>query len=69
MSDYSEIWEEMHKDQISKEEKANKCRKELAKTLRADQMVGLMFGVFLKQLSDTEVIKIYENLFERGEVK
>lgn len=69
MSDYSEIWEEMHKDQISKEEKANKCRKELAETLRADQMIGLMFGVFLKQLSDTEVIKIYENLFERGEVK
>ena len=66
MSDYSEIWNELHKDQISKENKAEKCRKELTKTLRTDQMIGLMFGVFLKHLPDTEVIRIYENMFDKG---
>lgn len=63
MSDYSEIWNELHKDRIIKQEKARKCREELVKTLRTDQMIGIMFGVFLKQLPDTEVIRIYENLF------
>ena len=66
MSDYSEIWSELHKDQIAKEEEAAKCRKELAVTLRTDQMIGLMFGVFLKRLPDTEVIRIYENMFDKG---
>lgn len=65
MSDYSEIWNELHKDQITKEEKAAKCRKKLAETLRTDQMIGLMFGVFLKRLPDTEVIRIYENMFDK----
>ena len=69
MSDYSEIWNELHKDQISKENKAGKCRKELAKTLSTDQMIGLMFGMFLRGLPDYEVIEIYENLFGKGEIK
>ena len=69
MSDYSEIWNELHKDQISKENKADKCRKELAKTLNTDQMIGLMFGMFLRGLPDHEVIEIYENLFGKGEIK
>ena len=43
MSDYSEIWNELHKDQISKENKADKYRKELAKTLNTDQMIGLRY--------------------------
>lgn len=65
MSGYSEIWEEMHKDKIEQERKAKMCREELAR-LSPEEMIKLIFTTMLKEMRDSEVIELYNNLPPRG---
>lgn len=59
MSDYSEIWEEMHRGKIEQEKKAEMCRKKIAKKLSVEEMVRLIFMRFLREIPDYEIIELY----------
>lgn len=61
MSDYSEIWEEMHRGKIEQEKKAEMCREKLV-GLSPEEMIKLIFVTMLKEMKDSEVIEIYNNL-------
>lgn len=60
MSDYSEVWEEMHEDQIKMEHKADKCKSVLMDNLSSDDMIRLMFAGYLKTLSNDYIIELYD---------
>lgn len=60
MSDYSEVWEEMHEDQIKMEHKADKCKSALLDNLSSDDMIKLMFAGYLKTLPNNYIIKLYD---------
>lgn len=60
MSDYSEVWEEMHEDQIKMEHKADKCKSVLMNNLSSDDMIRLMFAGYLKTLSNNYIIELHD---------
>ena len=60
MSDYSEVWEEMHEDQIKMEHKADKCKSVLMDNLSSDDMIRLMFAGYLKTLSNNYIIELHD---------
>ena len=60
MSDYSEVWEEMHEDQIKMGHKADQCKKVLINDLSADDMIKLMFTGYLNTLSNSNIVKLYD---------
>lgn len=60
MSDYSEVWEEMHEDQIKMEHKADKCKSALLDNLSSDDMIKLMFAGYLKTLPNNYIIKLHD---------
>lgn len=61
MSDYSEAWEDLNKDRIKLEHKADQCKKVLINELSSDDMIRLMFAGYLKTLSNNYIIKLYDN--------
>ena len=61
MSDYSEVWEEMHEDQIKMEHKADKCKSVLMDNLSSDDMIRIMFTSYLKTVSNNDIIKLHDN--------
>lgn len=61
MSDYSEVWEEMHEDQIKMDHKADKCKSVLMDNLSSDDMIRIMFTSYLKTVSNNDIIKLHDN--------
>lgn len=60
MSDYSEVWEEMHEDQIKMEHKVDKCKLALMDNLSLNAMIRLMFVGYLKTLPNNYIIKLHD---------
>lgn len=60
MSDYSEVWEDMHEDEIKMEHKADKCKSVLMDNLSSDDMIRLMFAGYLKTLSNNYIIELHD---------
>lgn len=60
MSDYSEVWEEMHEDQIKMEHKADQCKKVLINDLSSAEMIRLMFTGYLNTLSNSNIVELYD---------
>ena len=60
MSDYSEVWEEMHEDQIKMEHKADQCKKVLINDLNSAEMIRLMFTGYLNTLSNNYILELYD---------
>ena len=60
MSDYSEVWEEMHEDQIKMEHKVDKCKLALMDNLSLNDMIRLMFVGYLKTLPNNYIIKLHD---------
>ena len=67
MSDYSEVWEEMHEDQIKMEHKADQCKKALINNLSSDDMIRIMFTSYLKTVSNNDMIKLHDNFIPADE--
>ena len=60
MSDYSEVWEEMHEDEIKMEHKADISKSVLIDNLSSDDMIRLMFAGYLKTLSNNYIIELHD---------
>lgn len=60
MSDYSEVWEEMHEDKIKMEHNADKCKSVLIDNLSSDDMIKLMFAGYLNTLSNNYIIELHD---------
>lgn len=67
MSDYSEVWEEMHEDQIKMEHKADQCKKALIDNLSSDEMIRIMFTSYLKTVSNNDIFKLHDNFIPADE--
>jgi len=67
MSDYSEVWEDMHEDQIKLEHKADQCKKDLIDNLSSDEMIRIMFTSYLKTVSNNDMIKLHDNFIAADE--
>lgn len=67
MSDYSEVWEDTHEDQIKLEHKANQCKKDLIDNLSSAEMIRLMFTGYLNTLPNNYIIKLYDMFIANGD--
>lgn len=67
MSDYSEVWEDTHEDQIKLEHKADQCKKALIDNLSSDEMIRIMFTSYLKTVSNSDMIKLHDNFIAADE--
>lgn len=67
MSDYSEVWEDMHEDQIKLEHKADQCKKALIDNLSSDEMIRIMFTSYLKTVSNNDIFKLHDNFIPADE--
>lgn len=67
MSDYSEVWEDMHEDQIKLEHKADQCKKDLIDNLSSDEMIRIMFTSYLNTASNNDIIKLHDNFIPADE--
>ena len=67
MSDYSEVWEEMHEDQIKIEHKADKYKSALMDNLSSDDMIKLMFTGYLNTLPNNYIIKLHDMFIANGD--
>ena len=67
MSDYSEVWEEMHEDQIKLDHKAHQCKEALIDNLSSDEMIRIMFTSYLKTVSNNDIIKLHDNFIASDE--
>lgn len=66
MSGYSTNWEEYYKDEIEKEAKASKYRKDLIMDLSMESKIDLLFTWAVYQRDDSEIIDLYHRLVEKG---
>ena len=66
MSGYSTNWEEYYKDEIEKEDKASKYRKDLIMDLSMESKIDLLFTWAVYQRDDSEIIDLYHRLVEKG---
>lgn len=60
MSDYSDCYYELHKDEIERENKANNCRRRLINEISIDNMIKIIFVDFINKKDDYDTIKIAE---------
>ena len=67
MSDYSEVWEDMHEDEIKLEHKADQCKKALIDNLSSDEMIRIMFTSYLNTVSNNDIIKLHDNFIAADE--
>lgn len=67
MSDYSEVWEDMHEDQIKLDHKADQCKQALIDNLSSDEMIRIMFTSYLKTASNNDIIKLHDNFIPADE--
>lgn len=67
MSDYSEVWEDMHEDQIKLDYKADQCKQALIDNLSSDDMIRIMFTGYLKTVSNNDIIKLHDNFIQADE--
>ena len=67
MSDYSEVWEDMHEDQIKLDHKADQCKQALIDNLSSDEMIRIMFTSYLKTVSHNDIIKLHDNFIAADE--
>ena len=67
MSDYFEVWEDMHEDEIKLEHKADQCKKALIDNLSSDEMIRIMFTSYLKTVSNNDIIKLHDNFIPADE--
>lgn len=66
MSGYSTNWEEYYKDEIEKQAKATKYRKDLIANLPMEHKIDLLFAWAVSQRNDSEIIDLYNLLVEKG---
>lgn len=64
MSDYSEIWFEMHRAELERGFLANSLRKKMLKELSPDDMIRIIFEHHISGLSDSDIIKLSEQYLE-----
>lgn len=64
MSDYSEIWDELHKDQIAREVKINNLKDRLISELPIETMFRIMFTCLINDLKYSEIEKIAERYLD-----
>lgn len=67
MSDYSEVWEDMHEDQIKLDHKAHQCKEALIDNLNSDDMIRIMFTSYLNTVSNNDIIKLHDNFIAADE--
>ena len=60
MSDYSDCYYELHKDEIEKEDRANNYRERLVNEISHGDMIKIMFSDFIKKQGVIKTIKIGE---------
>ena len=60
MSDYSDCYYELHKDEIERENRANNYRKRLVDEISHDDMIKIMFANFIQKQEDMMIIKLGE---------
>ena len=58
MSDHSEIWEEMHKEQIETEKRVEQVKERLVSEVPTETMIKIMFADFLDKQSQSRVIEL-----------
>lgn len=66
MSGYSTNWEEYYADEIAKERKASKYRKDLITNLPMEHKIDCLFAWSIIQRSDSEIIDLYNGFVEKG---
>lgn len=66
MSGYSTNWEEYYADEIAKEYKASKCRKDLISNLPMEYKIDCLFAWSVSQRNDSEIIDLYNAFVEEG---
>lgn len=66
MSGYSTNWEEYYADEIAKEHKASKYRKDLITNLPMEHKIDCLFAWSMSQRSDSEIIDLYNAFVEEG---
>ena len=64
MSDYSEIWDELHKDQLTREVKINNLKDRLISELPIETMIRIMFTCLINDLKYSEIEKIAERYLD-----
>lgn len=68
MSDHSDIWYEMNKDNIEKEKLAKKFRERLVQELSPNEMVRIIFEQYISKLDDYEITAIAEKYLKKESV-
>ena len=66
MGGYSTNWEEYYADEIAKEHKASKYRKDLIAKLPTEYKIDCLFAWCVSQRSDSEIIDLYNAFVEEG---
>lgn len=64
MSDYSEIWDELHKDQITREVKIINLKDRLISELPIVTMIRIMFKSYINNLKNSDIEEIAERYLE-----
>ena len=67
MSDYSEVWGEMHKDQFERERKIAEVRERMKKELSTEDMIKVMFSHFIDMQPGIAVLHLGEQYLPKKE--
>lgn len=62
MSDYSDVWYELHEEQCKKEYKADETRQRMMNEFSIEQKIDIIFDGVIKKMSDYEVIHLGQKL-------
>lgn len=64
MSDYSDIWYEMHQEQFVKGAMANKVRHRIRDELSTKQKIDIIFDGIIEEMPDYKVIDLGQKLLK-----
>lgn len=64
MSDYSDIWYELHQEQFDTQSMANKVRHRMRDELSINQKIDMIFDKIIKEMPDYKVIDLGQKIFE-----
>ena len=66
--EHSDVWAEMHQEQIKKENDARVARERLKNELKTDDMIKIMFSKFIDQEKDLNVLMLGEKYLPKKDV-
>ena len=66
MSDYSDVWNEMHAQQIRQEEIVKDVKKRLLEEVPVQSMIKIMFEDFLNKKSDYDIAALGMQYLQNG---